>query len=80
MLTKLQKWGNSIGLRVPSNLARELHIESGSEVELRIVRGKLVISPVNSKDYSLDQLLSKVTPENIHSERDLGSPTGRETW
>lgn len=80
MLTKVQKWGNSIALRIPKAFADEIQIGADSDVELTIEAGKLIIAPVESKTYSLGELLDAVTPENMHAEVDWGEPVGNEAW
>lgn len=80
MVTKLQKWGNSLGLRLPKKLADDLQMESGSEVDIAIVKGKLVLTPVKPRRITLDELLSKITSDNRHEEVDLGATRGREAW
>jgi antitoxin MazE len=80
MLTKVQKWGNSIALRIPKAFADEIQIASDSAVELTVEAGKLVITPVERKAYSLDELLALVTPENVHDEIDWGESIGNEVW
>ena len=62
MLLKVQKWGNSLALRIPKAFAHETQLKPGSKVNLFIKDGKLVIEPVlDEKKYVLDDLLSKVT-------------------
>jgi antitoxin MazE len=80
MLTKVQKWGNSIALRIPKSFADEIQIAADSPVELTIEAGKLIIAPVEPEAYSLEELLAAVTPENIHAEVDWGEPVGNEAW
>lgn len=80
MLTKVQKWGNSIALRIPKAFADEIQIASDSAVELTIEDGKLVIAPVEREVYSLEELLARVTPENVHAEVDWGERVGDEVW
>ncbi len=80
MLTKVQKWGNSIALRIPKSFADEIQIGADSDVELTIEEGKLVIIPIEPKSYSLEELLAAVTPENTHAEIDWGEPVGNEVW
>ena len=80
MVTKLQKWGNSLGLRLPKKLAEDLEMATGTEVDITVVKGKLVLTPIKAKKFRLDDLLSKVTKENLHTEFDFGTPRGRETW
>ncbi len=82
MLTKMQKWGNSQGLRFPKHLLQEAHINIGDELNVFISDGKIVIEPVNNikNKYHIKELVSRM-PQNYSSEElDLGSPVGKEEW
>jgi len=75
-----QKWGNSLGIRIPKDAADKIGIEQGSKMELTVVEneGSLVLKPKKvRKKYRLEDLLSQITPENRHDEIDLGRK-GRE--
>jgi antitoxin MazE len=78
MRTQVQKWGNSLALRIPRTFAVESNLQAGSEVDLSIVKGRLIVAPISKPDYSLEELLDGVTKHNIHSEVDAGPPQGRE--
>ncbi len=80
MQTKIQKWGNSLGLRIPKSFAEEAGVGAGSEVDLAVQNGELIVRPVRQVSYTLKELLSGVTPDNIHREADTGPPVGREVW
>lgn len=80
MLAKVQKWGNSIALRIPKAFAEEIHIAADSAVELTIEDGKLVVAPVEQQTFTLEELLNGVTKENLHHEFDWGAPVGIEEW
>ena len=80
MHSKLQKWGNSIGVRLPVKLIRELQLDSGSEVDIKAIRGRLVITPIRPTGFALEELLSQITDDNLHDETDWGQKTGRESW
>lgn len=80
MRTKVQKWGNSLALRIPKSFAAETLLEPDTEVDLSLVKGKLVITPIVESGYSLEQLLEGVTDENIHAEVDAGASVGNEAW
>ncbi len=80
MRTKIQKWGNSLALRIPKSFAEETGVKAGCTVDLSVADGQLVVSPVRSKRFRLHELLSKVTKENLHAEISTGEPTGREAW
>jgi antitoxin MazE len=80
MLTKVQKWGNSLGLRIPKSFASEAQVEAGSTVDLSVKDGGLVVRPVSRPQYALSELLRKVTSRNLHEEVVTGKPVGREAW
>ena len=80
MRTQIQKWGNSLALRIPKSFATESSIEEGSLVDMSIIEGRLVIEPICEPTYTLEDLLARITKENIHAEVDTGSPTGKEVW
>ncbi len=75
-----QKWGNSLGIRIPKEAAEKVGIKQGSEIELIIAENDEIITlkPKRlQKKYTLEDLLSQITPENRHNEIDFGSE-GRE--
>jgi antitoxin MazE len=78
MLTKVQKWGNSLAVRIPSVFAREIGLSPNTKVELKIENNKLVIIP--DKKEQLEKLLEQITPENVHGEVDWGGKVGKEEW
>lgn len=80
MRSRIQKWGNSLALRIPKSFAAEAHLEQDSQVEMSLVDGKLVVSSVVKIELTLDQLLAGVTEKNLHGEFDTGSATGNEVW
>jgi len=80
MKLKVQKWGNSLALRIPKALAVEANVASGSTVEMSLSNGELKIKPVEDQEYTLDELLSRITAENIHDEVSTGILQGKESW
>ena len=79
MTTTVQKWGNSLALRIPSSLAKDIHLRQGSVVELVIVEGRMVMKPKEERKFSLAKMLNSVTKENLHSAQDWGGAAGRES-
>lgn len=70
-----QKWGNSLGIRIPKDAADRIGIDQGSEIELSVIGSESIITlkPKRTrKKYTLDELLSQITPENRHNEIDFG--------
>ncbi len=80
MKTRVQKWGNSLALRIPKSFANEVGLQRETSVEVSLSDGSLVITPVTNPKPSLKQLLARVTKENLHHEVDTGSAVGNETW
>ena len=80
MKLKIKKWGNSLALRIPKALAIEANVESGSTVDLSLSNGELKIKPIEDQEYTLEELLSGITVENIHDEVSVGIPQGKESW
>ncbi|MEW6173531.1 MAG: AbrB/MazE/SpoVT family DNA-binding domain-containing protein [Bacillota bacterium] len=78
--TRVQKWGNSLALRIPKPLAAEVGLKDNSPVRLLLQDGKLMIVPVIKPAVSLDCLLAQVTEENLHREVDTGFAMGSEVW
>ncbi|MEX0975150.1 MAG: AbrB/MazE/SpoVT family DNA-binding domain-containing protein [Bacillota bacterium] len=79
MKTTVQKWGNSLALRIPNAFASEMDLRPGSPVTLSIDGDRLVIRQA-PRTLTLKELLSKVTKDNIHREVQFGGPVGKETW
>ena len=80
MVTKVQKWGNSLAVRIPKGLARETNVKCGSVVNLEVDKGRLIVSPAKPPRYRLEDLLADVRAENLHAEVDTGRRMGREVW
>ena len=80
MNATVQKWGNSLALRIPSSVAKEIRLRQGSAVEVVIEDGEMIVKPAKTRKLSLAQLLKGVTKENRHAEQDWGAPVGKEIW
>lgn len=77
MHTVVQKWGNSLGIRIPSLYVKELNLKNGHSVEITEEDGKIIIVPLKK---SLEEMLSRVTNENIHKSVETGVSVGKEQW
>jgi antitoxin MazE len=75
----VNKWGNSLGVRIPQTVAAEVGLAVGTVVNVEVVDNKVIISLMKKK-YQLDELLVGVTPELIGGEYDWGAPVGKEVW
>ncbi len=80
MKTKVQKWGNSLGLRIPKSLAEDAAVKEGTTVDVSLSNGTLTIRPLPETSYALKDLLSQVTNQNLHGEVSFGQPEGQEAW
>jgi antitoxin MazE len=78
METRIQKWGNSLAVRLPKAFAEQTGIENGSSVRIFVQEGKIIVHPLQDKDVLLDNMLAQIEPGNIHKEIDLGEPVGKE--
>jgi len=80
MNARVQKWGNSLALRIPRPFALEVGLEENSEVEISLADGRLVVRPVGRMHFDLSDLLGRVTPKNRHAEVEVDGPVGKEAW
>lgn len=80
MKTRVQKWGNSLAVRIPKALAVEMQLEHNTEVNVSLEDDKIVVQPVIAPQFSLDELLEAVTEENVHHEVTTGPAVGQEAW
>jgi antitoxin MazE len=80
MKTRVQKWGNSLALRIPKSFAAEAGLGVGAAVELSVVKGTLVVKPIKPEPLTLEELLRGVTSDNLPGEWDTGPAVGKEVW
>jgi len=78
--TRIQKWGNSLAIRIPKSFADEMGWQQNSSVQVMIREGTIVIAPEPEAKWLLDALLAQVTEDNIHHEWETGPPEGDEIW
>ena len=72
MQISIQKWGNSLALRIPQVMAKEARLKQGGKADLRLTGGKLVIMPLARKGWTLKTLLGGITKQNLHGETAAG--------
>jgi antitoxin MazE len=82
MVTKIQKWGNSQGLRLAKQVLEDARISVGDEVDVTIRDGVIIIAPVRRVrgKRSLEELVSRIPKKYEITEIDWGKPVGREAW
>ena len=84
MIVEFRRWGNSLAVRIPKALADSLKVSDGRRAEIRLENGALVLRPIakpaRKPSYTLDQLLSGMTRDNVPEEVDWGPQRGNEAW
>ena len=80
MVTKIQKWGNSLAVRIPKALAEEAGLERGKPVDISCENGELRIRKRRRKRYDLEEMLASVPDDFEPEEWDTGPPVGNEVW
>jgi antitoxin MazE len=73
-----KKWGNSLGIRIPNFIVRELSLKDGSSVDINNNGNEIIIKPI--KKTKLTEMLSKINEQNIHKEIETTGPVGKEIW
>jgi antitoxin MazE len=79
MRAKIQKWGNSLAVRIPKALAELVEFADGREVEISVEEGRMIVQPARTR-YSLEELVGGITSENRHDEIGTGPSVGNEAW
>jgi antitoxin MazE len=79
MVAKIQRWGNSLAVRIPNTIAKDLHISQGSQIELKQLDDKIIIAPKQDKP-NLKAMLARITKSNRHPEINTHKVVGNENW
>jgi len=74
----VQKWGNSLGIRIPNLIVREFSLKNGAVVNINDNGNEIVIKPV--KKSRLSEMLDKINDQNLHQEISTTGPVGKEIW
>jgi len=80
MSVLVKKWGNSAAVRIPANVLAEAGLEIDQPVEVREDRGRIIIEPVRTIHFELNDLLDRIRADNLHDPVETGPPIGREVW
>ena len=78
MVSKTQKWGNSLAIRIPKAFADEMKLAENTSVRMMLKDGELVIAAIEDSVWKLDDLLAAVTDGNRHAGWETGDPAGKE--
>jgi antitoxin MazE len=79
MQTTVQRWGNSLAVRIPKAFAAQANLSEDSTVEISVEGDRIVLAPAR-REWKLSELTRKITPSNRHDEVEWGESTGREAW
>ena len=79
MVTSVQRWGNSLAIRIPKAFAAQAQLSEDTAVDISVNGDTITISPAR-REWTLDELVGKITPSNQHREMGWGSSTGKESW
>lgn len=79
MVLKVQKWGNSLAVRIPKTFAKEVDLAEDSSVEISVEEGRIVVAPAKP-EWLLSHLISGITRANTHREIAWDKPSGSEAW
>lgn len=82
MLVKIQKWGNSQGLRISKNLLSDAQLDVGDEVDISVKKGIMIVAPAKRirGRHSLKNLVARIPKSYQPGEVDWGEPVGKEDW
>lgn len=80
MNTKIQKWGNSLGIRLPKEIANNQALTAGSVVKVSTEDQKIIIEKVSNPRFTIESLVAGINKDNLHAETDWGEPRGKEIW
>jgi antitoxin MazE len=80
MQARVQKWGNSLALRIPHAFAVQAGVQLNSSVDIELKDGCIVLRPRPPDRFELSDLLDKINDSNLHTETDVGTPVGNESW
>jgi antitoxin MazE len=78
--SSIKKWGNSLAIRIPSSVIQDLALSENSSVQITSNGVVATIQPKKRKRATLNELVTAITPDNIHNEVDWGKPVGKEIW
>jgi antitoxin MazE len=80
MQATIKQWGNSLAVRIPKAFAQQTKMKKGTSISITLENGRVIMKPLKRRKYTLDELVSKITPQNRHPETDWGPPQGKEIW
>ena len=80
MSALVKRWGNSAAVRIPARVLADAGLDIDQPVDIREERGRIIIEPIRTLAFTLEDLVRHIRPDNLHAPLDMGGPVGRETW
>lgn len=80
MIIRIQKWGNSDGIRIPSSFLKALNLKTNDKIDLIQEGESLIITKINKKHLTFEERVSKYEGEKMVEDYDWGEPMGKEIW
>ena len=80
MEARIQKWGNSLGIRIPSNILKSLNIKTNDILNIELDDNKIVISVPQKKKISLEERFKEYNGENLAKNFSWDESVGKEIW
>jgi len=80
METNIQKWGNSLGVRLSKSITDSHSLKAGSRVQVVETKNGIEISALKKPSFLVADMVKKITKDNLHAEMDWGAPRGNELW
>ncbi len=80
MRVQVRKWGNSASVRIPASVMAATALSIDQAVHIRAEEGRIIVEPIRTPAYDLDDLLDQMTPETFPDDLDFGPPAGEEIW
>ncbi len=80
MESVIRKWGNSPALRLSASLMKEAHLSVDQKVSVKVHRNRIIIEPLATPEYKIEELVAGINESNLHTETDFGKSVGKEVW
>lgn len=74
------KWGNSAAVRLPATIMTQANFSAQQPINILLSKGRIILEPVNSPEFDLDEMLAQIQPEHLHGEIYFGGPAGKEVF
>ena len=79
MVTTIQRWGNSLAIRIPKAFAAQAQLSEHTDVDISVEGDRIVVVPAR-REWRLDELVKGIKPSNRHHEVNWSDKAGKEAW